>query len=77
LPILDENLIGSRVEKEFDSIAKGLVQRHLKCKGMKLGQLNVIIYAKMMEGRKVRCDTDGNVQFDTLVIIIYLFHIEP
>jgi len=57
----------SRAEKEFNTISKSLVTRHLKCKGIKLGNLNVIIYAKMMEGRKVRCDSKGSVDFQTQV----------
>lgn len=63
----DRELIGSRVEKEFASVEKSLVQRHLKCKGIKLGKLNVIVYAKMMEGRRVLCTKQGEVKFDTMV----------
>lgn len=69
---LDNELIGSRVEKEFNAIAKGLSQRHLKCKGIKLGEIKVIVYAKMMEGRKVRCNNSGDVEFETLVSLTLL-----
>ncbi len=64
-------MIGSRSEKEFAVIAKGLAQRHLKCKGIQLGDMNVVLYARMMEGRKVRCGSKGEVRFDTLVRILF------
>jgi len=65
--LTDIKSLSGNWEKEFYATAKGVVDRHMKFKGINLGEINVIIFAKMMIGRKVLCGENGQISFDTSV----------
>ncbi|ODM95979.1 5'-3' exoribonuclease 1 [Orchesella cincta] len=61
LVIRDPKTTEDAARRTFDAMAKGLVERHLKFRGIRLGNLGVILHGKVMEGRKIRCNNVGNV----------------
>ncbi|CAG7833351.1 unnamed protein product [Allacma fusca] len=45
---------------------EGLEKRHMTSKAIKLGDVDIVLWAKLMDGRKVRCDKHGRVIVDNL-----------
>lgn len=63
----DPKVTDDASRKTFDVMAKGIVDRHLKFRGIRLGGLQVILNARLMEGRKTRCNNAGKVVVENQV----------
>jgi hypothetical protein len=48
-------------------VSKNLIEKHLKFKGIRLDEINVVLWAKSMEGRKLACNAKGEVVGETQV----------
>lgn len=65
--VVDPKTSDDSARKTFESMENVIVERHLKFRGIRLGRLNVIVYARLMEGRKMRCNNVGKVVIENQV----------
>lgn len=52
---------------EQDRVLEGLIRRHLTSKAIKLSDMDIVIWGKLMEGRKLRFDKEGHIVVKNLV----------